>query len=118
MKRSTEVRPPERKGKDRPALTPEERQKQIAAKAMDLAERRIEEGVATSQEIVYWLKTQSREEELSNRLIEAQVKLKEAQAEALESQKQTEEIARKAYAAIQKYAGAFAQSESEDEEDY
>lgn len=117
MKRTTEVRPPERKGKDRPALTPEERQKQIAAKAMDLAERRIEEGVATSQEIVYWLKTQSREEELSNRLIEAQVKLKEAQAEALESQKATEEIARQAYAAIQRYAGAFTQNEYSDEDD-
>ena len=39
----------------RPALSPEQREKQLIALAVDLSERRLRDGNATSAEILYWL---------------------------------------------------------------
>ena len=42
--------------KTRPALTPEAREKQLVALAVDLVEKRLREGTASSQEVTHILK--------------------------------------------------------------
>lgn len=47
--------------RSRKALTPEDREQQLIAAAYDLAEERILNGTATSQEIVHFLKLGTQE---------------------------------------------------------
>ena len=48
----------------RPALTPEARENQLIELAMDLAEKRILEGTASSQELTHFLKLGSQKARL------------------------------------------------------
>ena len=68
----------EPKKKTRPALTPEARENQLIAKAVDLAEKQIEEGTASSQVITHYLKLGSTKEKLER---EAAEKASEAKKE-------------------------------------
>ena len=55
----------------RPALTPEARENQLIELAMDLVEKRILEGTASSQETTHFLKLGSQKARLEKELMEA-----------------------------------------------
>lgn len=89
----------------RPAITPEGREKQMISLAVDLAEKQLREGTASSQVITHYLKMGSTREKLEReRLIEENKKLR-AQTEELQARKVTEELYKEAIAAFRKYQG-------------
>ena len=93
------------KKRELPALTAEARENQLVAMAMDLAEQRMREGKATSQEIVYFLRAGSPDERLKRKLLDAQAELAQAKKEALQSQKRMEELYANALRAMTDYSG-------------
>lgn len=99
----------------RPALTPEAREKQMVAYAVDLAERQLLEGTASSQVITHYLKIGSMREKLERERLEEENKLLRAKTEALQSQKRVEELYINALNAMKLYSG---QGEPDDQDDY
>lgn len=91
--------------KIRPALTPEARENQLISLAVDLAEKQLQEGTASSQVITHYLKLGSIREKLERDKLEEENKLLRAKTECLESQKKTEELYREALAAMRDYSG-------------
>ena len=91
--------------KGRPASTPEERENQLISKAVDLAERQIEEGTATSQVITHYLKLGSSREKLEQERLAQENVLLQAKADQLASQKRVEEMYADALSAMLTYAG-------------
>lgn len=90
----------------RPAMTPEERENQLIAKAIDLAEQQIENGTATSQVMTHFLKLGSSREKLEQDRLAQENVLLQAKAEQLESQKRVEELYADALEAMSMYKGA------------
>lgn len=82
------------KRKDPPALTPEARQDQLISKAERLAEQKLEDGTASPQIIVHYLKFAAEREkrEQQKALLEADIELKKAKVEALRSAAKIEEL--------------------------
>ena len=73
--------------KIRPALTPEARENQMIALAVDLAEKQLLEGTASSQVITHYLKLGTTKEKLEREILEKQKALIEAKTENLQSAK-------------------------------
>lgn len=92
----------------RPALTPDAREKQLTSLAVDLAEKQLLEGTASSQVITHYLKIASSRYRLENMKLERENELLKAKAEALESQKNSEELYAKALEAMRSYQGSGA----------
>lgn len=89
----------------RRATTPEGRENQIVAMAVDLAERQIADGTASAQVITHFLKMGSTREKLEQERLHEEVSLKRAQREQLESQARVEELYTKALDAMRGYKG-------------
>lgn len=88
-----------------PATTPERRENQLIAMAVDLAEKQILEGTASSQVLTHFLKLGSSSEKIQQRKAEMEVELLEAKKEALASQARVEELYGEAIKAMRSYAG-------------
>lgn len=101
-----------KKGKIRPALTPEARENQLIYLATDLAEQQLREGSASSQVITHFLKLGSTKEKIDKEIMLKQKELITAKTEALKSAKRVEELYADAIEAMKKYNGKG------DEEDY
>lgn len=99
------------KRKQRPALSPEARENQLIARAVDLAEQQLINGTASSQVITHFLKMGSTKEKLEKEMMTEQKKLLEAKTEALKSQKQVEELYKEAISAIRVYSGSGSNNE-------
>ena len=95
----------ERSRKIRPALTPEARENQMISLAVDLAEKQLMEGTASSQVITHYLKLGSTKERLQKEKLEEENKLLKARTEALQSAKRVEELYADAISAMKKYSG-------------
>ena len=91
--------------KMRPALTPEARENQLIALAVDLVEQRLREGTASSQETTHFLKLGSMKNRLEMEKLEEENKLLKAKAESIQSQKRVEELYAEALNAMRNYAG-------------
>ena len=91
--------------KRRPATNPEARENQLIALAVDLAEKQLMEGTASSQVITHYLKLGSTKERIEKEILEKQKDLLEAKAEALRSAKRVEELYSNAIEAFQIYRG-------------
>ena len=91
--------------KIRPALTPESRENQLISLAVDLAEKQLQEGTASSQVITHYLKLGSTKEKLEKEKLEEENKLLKAKTEALQSSKKVEELYSEAIKAMRKYSG-------------
>ena len=91
--------------KIRPALTPEARENQLIALAVDLVEQRLLDGTASSQETTHFLKLGSTKARLEKEKLEEENKLLRAKTENLESQKRVEELYSEALKAMRDYAG-------------
>lgn len=100
--------------KTRPSMDPDAREKQIIAAAVDLAERQILEGTASSQVITHFLKLGSTKERLEKEKLEEENKLLRAKTEALKSAKKQEELFEEVKRALRRYNGQF----DEDDEGY
>ena len=101
-----------------PAMTPEARENQMIALAVDLAEKQLREGTASSQVITHFLKLPSSTERLEKKIKEEQAKMLEAKTEQLKSQKNSEEAYMKAVRAMQEYSGHGVEESNEEEEYY
>ena len=91
--------------KIRPALTPEAREQQLISLAVDLVEKRLLEGTASSQETTHFLKLASSKTRLENQKLEEENKLLRAKTENLQSQKKVEELYTQALDAMRSYSG-------------
>ena len=95
----------EQNKKSRPALTPEGRENQLIALAVDLAERQLREGTASSQVITHYLKLGSTKERIEKEILEKQKELITAKTEQLKSEKRVEELYGEALQAMRLYSG-------------
>ena len=98
----------------RPALTPEARENQMISLAVDLAEKQLQEGTASSQVITHFLKLATAKERIEREILEKQKDLITAKTEALQSAKRIEELYTNALNAMKNYSGQGA----DDPEDY
>ena len=89
----------------RPALSPEARENQLISLAVDLAEKQLQEGTASSQVITHYLKLGSTKERLEKEKLEEENKLLRAKTENLQSQKRVEELYSEAIKAMRNYNG-------------
>ena len=83
----------------RPALTPEARQNQLISLAIDLVEKRLIEGTASSQETTHFLKLASTKAHLEEQILEKQKDLIEAKTKSLQSTERIEELYKEAMSA-------------------
>lgn len=98
----------------RPAISPEARENQMAALAMDLVEQRLRDGTASSQETTHFLKLVSSKAILERDKLAEENKLLRAKTEQIHSMKNQEELLEKALKAFTVYKG---QGEPDDYED-
>lgn len=91
----------------RAPLTPEGRENQMIALAMDLVERRLREGTASSQETTHFLKLASAKERerLEKEKLNEEITLLKAKTESIESSKRVEELYSEVLSAIKEYNG-------------
>lgn len=94
-----------------PATTPEARENQLISLAVDLAEKQLVEGTASSQVISHYLKLGSSKDRLEKEILEQQRELMRAKTEAIKSSKNVEELYKTALNAMRRYSG---QDPSED----
>lgn len=88
-----------------PSTTVEGRENQLIAKAVDLAEKQLENGTASAQVISHYLKLGSTREKLEQERLEMEVSLLAAKREAMASAARVEELYGAAIAAMRSYAG-------------
>lgn len=89
----------------RPALTPESRENQLIALSVDLAEKQLREGTASSQVITHFLKLGSTKTQLELEKIRHENALLEARTQSLQSAKRVEELYENALNAMRDYSG-------------
>ena len=105
MKKSKKISINETAVKRRPALSPEARENQLVSLAVDLAEKQLIEGTASSQVITHYLRLGSTKEKLEKEILEKQKELIEAKTESLQSSKRVEELYANALEAMKNYSG-------------
>ena len=88
-----------------PAMTPQARENQLTALAMDLAERQLREGTASAQVISHFLKQGAAETELKKENLALRNELLVAQTDQIASQKKVEELYEEALRAMKTYGG-------------
>ncbi len=111
MARVKESKSSEPLRKMRPALTPEAKENQMISYAMDLAEKQLREGTASSQIIVHYLKLATEKERLEQEKIKQEIELQKAKTKALASDEEIKTMYADAIKAMQKYSGYGDQSE-------
>ena len=89
-----------------PGRTPEERENQLIALAVDRAEEQLRNGTASAQVITHFLKLGSTKERLEKEILEKQKELIEAKTSTLQSAKRVEELYENALKAMRSYSGA------------
>lgn len=88
----------------RPATTPEDRENQMIALAVDQAERQLEEGTASSQVITHYLKLGSSREKLEQERLMRENELLAVKKETLESAQRIEGLMTEALNAFRSYS--------------
>lgn len=94
-----------RRPRRRPATTVEGRENQLVSLAIDLAEKQLLDGTASSQVISHYLKLGSTREKLEQDRIAGENRLLDSKVEAIESGKKVEELYANALEAMRTYAG-------------
>lgn len=102
------------KSKMRPALTPEAREGQMIALAMDLVQERLANGTASSQETTHFLKLATAKARLEREKLAMETELLAAKKKSLDSQDEIKELYDGAIKAMRAYGG---QGDDEDYED-
>ena len=89
----------------RPAITPEARENQMAALAMDLVEQRLRDGTASSQETTHFLKLVSSKAKLEQERLKLENELTAAKTKALADAKEIKVLYEEALKAMRRYGG-------------
>lgn len=108
VRTSSDVRP-----KMRPALTPEARENQMIALAVDIAEQQMRDGTASSQIITHYLKLGTMREKLEMKRIEQEIELQKAKTKAIDNMEESRVLYENAIKAMKEYAG-YGSSDDED----
>lgn len=109
------ARPKSSKKTHRPAITPDGRENQLITHAVDLAERQLINGTASSQVITHFLKLASSRERLEQERLQNENLLLSAKIDQIASSRRIEELYETALNAMRTYAGQIVE---EDESDY
>lgn len=96
-----------------PAITLEARENQLIAKAVDEAEKRIENGTASDSLLIHWLRQGTVRMQLEKEKLEADVKLATAKADSIAAAQRQEELAAEAIRAMKMYTGQVDSYEDE-----
>ena len=99
--------------KIRPALTPEARENQMISLAVDLAEKQLQEGTASSQVITHYLKLGSTRERLEREKLAEENKLLRAKTKSIEEAADMKDLYVNAIKAMARYSG-----NGDDDEEY
>ncbi len=91
--------------KIRPALTPESREQQLISLAVDLAEKQLQEGTASSQVITHYLKLGTQKEKLEREILREQRNLIVTKRKQIDAQESRAELYEDAIRAMRKYTG-------------
>ena len=89
----------------RPALSPEARENQMISLAVDLVEKRLREGTASSAETTYYLRLSGSKARLEKEKLEEENKLLRAKTETLQNAKHSDELYEAAIKAMRRYNG-------------
>lgn len=89
----------------RPALSPEARENQMIALAVDLAEQQLRDGTASSQVITHFLKLGTTRAELEKEKLQLENELTKAKTENIRSMERTEKLMEEAIKAMRNYSG-------------
>lgn len=100
----------------RKSITPEGRENQMIALAIDLAEQQLRDGTASSQVITHFLKLATTREQIEKEILEKQAQLIDAKTEQIQSAKRIEELYANALNAMRKYSGQTVDDEQPDED--
>lgn len=101
--RKTKTEPQKFERKIRPALTPEARENQLIALAIDRAEQQLLDGTASSQVITHYLKLGSTKDRLEREKLERENELLKAKTESIQSMQRIEELYKNALDAMRNY---------------
>ena len=93
------------KRRQAPAMSAEAREKQLISLAVDLAEKQLAEGTASSQVITHYLKLGSTKETLEKDKLKTENELLKAKTEALKSAQSVEALYKEALSAMRHYSG-------------
>lgn len=97
--------PGKRQSKRRTATTEEGRENQLVSLAIDLAEKQLSAGTASSQVITHYLKLGSTRERLEQERLARENELLNSKVEMMASAKRVEELYEAALNAMRSYAG-------------
>lgn len=93
------------KPRQKPAITPEERENELISLAYDVVEERLRNGTATSQETVHFLRAGSMKTQAEMEKLRRENDLLVAKVQNLESQRKVEDLYEAAIAAMRVYSG-------------
>ncbi len=96
----------ENRKKIRPAFTPEARENQLVSLAVDLAEKQLIEGTASSQVISHYLKLGSTKERVELEKLKLEKELIAAKTENVKSQQRSEQVYLEVLEAMKDYSGS------------
>lgn len=113
MARTKSARSPGDQQPRRPAISPENRERQLMSLAVDLAEQQLRDGTASSQVITHFLKLASRKEEIEREILERQRDLITAKTDQINAQREDDVDYKEVIRAIKGYQGR-----SDPEDDY
>lgn len=100
----------------RPATNPEAQENLCISLAINLAERQLREGTASSQVITHYLKLGTEKERLENEKLKKELELVDAKTENLKSAKKADEAYVEVLKAMQLYSGVSPEGEEEDDD--
>lgn len=86
-----------------PAITPEGREDQMIAYAIDLAEEQLRNGTASSQVITHYLKLGSMRERMEKQKLQEEIKLLTAKTEAIKADREKNDLYAQVIEAIRTY---------------
>lgn len=88
-----------------PATTIQARENQLVSLAVELAEKQLLDGTATSQVITHYLKLGSTKDRLKQEIMMEEKKLLEAKVESIKSADRVEKLYKEALDAMRQYSG-------------
>lgn len=112
VKRGTQPEPQPRRR--RPATTPEGRENQLIALAVEAADKQMRDGTASAQVITHYLKLGSTREKLEQERLAAENALLRAKVESMASAGDREQSYKDAIDAMRSYSGATTQEDYDD----
>ena len=96
-----------------PADSPQERENQMISLAVNLAEKQLREGTASSQVIVHFLKQATTRNQLEMEKIKYETAMLQAKKDALNKSGQLQELMANALEAFRSYSGTSNEGETD-----